>query len=207
MYTLLSRAKCRNHLKLLNFIGRSQIKVNKAALDEMRRMRTETVLSFEHPIKKMNGSAISLFNIRSWNLHLPHFLSDLFLVSQSSVLLFTETKTGNCPSVKKISDYCVGWDEIHHPSENGLAFCYKVTCVETLPTLGVIQCLPVMMTIDEVRVLLVLIYRPPSQAPITTFAQSLMIELGQLRSHIFEDNNRTILAGDFNMPDNLDVLD
>ena len=158
MYTLLSRAKCRNHLKLLNFIGRSQIKVNKAALDEMRRMRTETVLSFEHPIKKMNGSAICLFNIRSWNLHLPHFLSDLFLVSQSSVLLFTETKTGNCPSVKKISDYCVGWEEIHHPSEHGLAFCYnasKVTCVELLPTLGVIQCLNVMMTIDEVRVLLV----------------------------------------------------
>ena len=34
-----------------------------------------------------------------------------------------------------------------------------------------------------------------------------MIELGQLRSLVLEDNYRTILAGDFNMPDNLDVLD
>ena len=46
VYTLLSGAKCRSHLKLLNFKGKSQIKVNKAALDEIKLMRKEAVLSF-----------------------------------------------------------------------------------------------------------------------------------------------------------------
>ena len=210
VYTLLSRAKCRSQLKLLNFSDRYQIKVNKAALDELRRMRKEAFLSFTHPIKKMKGLGICLLNIRSWNLHLPHFLSDSFLVSYSSILLFTETKTRNCSSVKKISDYCKGWEEIHNMSEHGLAICYdtaKVTDVKKLSGWGVIECLPVMMTINGERVLLILIYKPPTQIHgTTTFTQSLNIELNRILMDISDSNHRTIIAGDFNMPSNSDVL-
>lgn len=210
MYTLLSRAKCRNHLKLLNFTDRSQIKINKAALDEMRRMRLETLLSYKHPIEKSKGNSICLFNIRSWDLHLHHFLSDHFLAAYSSVLLFTETRTANCSStVKEISDYCVGWKNIHHCSGHGLAICYdtsKVKDVERIPTWGTIECLAVAMTIDYQRVLFVLIYRPQSQSP-NTFSQSLIIELDHIQSQMANDNYRTIVAGDFNLPGNTNVLD
>ena len=211
VYTLLSRAKCRSHLKLLNFKGRSQIKINKAALDEVKRMRKDSILSCEHPIKKLKRKSICLFNIRSWNLHLEHFLSDKFLISNSCVLLFTETKTGNCSSVKDLRDYCENWEAIHHPSQHGLAICYDTCEVQlvnqSLSTWGVLQLLPVLMTIGEERVLIVLLYRPPGQTRITEFAQSLMIELAHLRSHISEGGYRTIVAGDFNLPGNSDILD
>ena len=174
-------------------------------------MREDAVLSCEHPINKMNGKSICLFNIRSWNLHLEHFLSDKFLISNSCVLLFTETKTGNRSSVKKINDYCQNWEAMHHPSsEHGLAICYDTSKVndvnKSLSTWGVLELLPVMMTIGEERVLIVLVYRPPGQAPTTAFVQSLIIEFGHLRSQISEGSYRTIVAGDFNLPGNADAL-
>ena len=62
------------------------------------------------------------------------------------------------------------------------------------------------MTIGEERVLIVLLYRPPGQAPTTAFVQSLMIELEHLRSNISEIGYRTIVTGDFNMSGNTDAL-
>ena len=62
------------------------------------------------------------------------------------------------------------------------------------------------MTIEDECVLLVLLYRPPSQTSINAFVQSLMVELDGLRSHISETNYRTIVAGDFNIPGNLEIL-
>jgi len=202
VYTLLSRAKCRSHLKLLNFKGRSQIKVNKAALDEIRRMRKDATLSYDHPITKIKGNRICLLNIRSWDLHIEHFCSDKFLVSNSSVLLFTETRTKNCFSINDISQYDENWKAIHHPSEHGLAICYNSTQVfdfKKLESWGQLQILPVLMTIKEERVLIVLLYRPPSE-PINVFPQTLMMELSRIRSSVSETDYRTIVAGDFNIP-------
>ena len=74
-YTLLSRAKSRDKVLLLNFEPEN-IKVNESALDEMVRMRNESLFSWQHPLIELNGISMCLFNIRSWNVHLEHFLSD-----------------------------------------------------------------------------------------------------------------------------------
>ena len=75
LYTLLSRAKSRDKLQLLNF-EEKHINVNTAAVREMERMRKECKLSCSHPLTEMTGNNICLFNIRSWNLHIEHFISD-----------------------------------------------------------------------------------------------------------------------------------
>ena len=60
----------------------------------MEEMRKNKLLLFDHPLKEMHGKNIFLFNIISWNLHICHFLFDRTYLSQSSLLCFTETKTG-----------------------------------------------------------------------------------------------------------------
>jgi len=209
VYTLLSRAKSRTRLKLLNFKGEEQIKINNAALAEMLRMRNESLLLCEHPINKLNGKKICLFNIRSWNLHIEHFLSDKYFATNSSVFCFTETNTRNSRSIKELSDYCDGWTPIHNQTEHGLAICYntsEVTNVERLSSWGVLELLPVKMTIDNDCILLILIYRSGQGSP-TDFAQSLMIELTGIRAQIQTTNYRTLVMGDFNLPGNKEVLD
>ena len=92
-YTLLSRAKSRDKVQLLNFDAEKHIKVNTKAIQEMERMRNECLLSFVHPLKEMNGENICLFNIRSWNAHIDHFLSDEVYANNSILFCFTETHT------------------------------------------------------------------------------------------------------------------
>ena len=208
MYTLLSHAKCRSHFKLLNFKGKEQIKVNKDALNEIRRMRKESVFMCPHPITKFNSYSICLLNIRSWNLHIEQFFSDTTLVANSSVLLFTETKTQN-RSVKKISDFSDSWKVEHDDSTHGLAICYdttKVKNVEKRTSWRHITMLSLLMTINEERVLLVLVYRPPDPSTRNVFAQTLKMELSFLQGNISETNYRTLVVGDFNMPGSYDVL-
>ena len=48
--------------------------------------RERCVLDCTHPLVQMQNSMnICLFNIRSWNLHLKHFLADTFHANNSSV--------------------------------------------------------------------------------------------------------------------------
>ena len=89
-YTLLSRAKSCDKVLLLNFEPENS-KVNESALDEMVRMRNESLFSWQHPIIELNGISMCLFNIRSWNVHLEHFLSDKIYLTYSSLFCFTET--------------------------------------------------------------------------------------------------------------------
>ena len=74
-YTLLYRVKSRDKVLLLNF-DPEQIKVNESASEEMIRMRQESVFSWQQPLKSFNGTNICLLNIRVWNAHLEHVLSD-----------------------------------------------------------------------------------------------------------------------------------
>ena len=89
-YTLLSHPKSRDKVLLLNF-EHEDIKLNESALDEMVRMRNESLFSWQHPIIELNGISMCLFNIRSWNVHLEHFLSDKIYLTYSSLFCFTET--------------------------------------------------------------------------------------------------------------------
>ena len=176
LYTLLSRAKSRNKLKLLNF-KESQIRVNKYAVAEMERLRNECVLSWNHPLKKLSGTKICLFNIVSWNLHIVHFLTDKVYSTHSSIFCFTETNINN-EYYKNIEDYQHGWANIHKLTEHGLAICYdttKVEIVQVFTTDDRLQLLPVLLKIEDDLVFLVLVYRPPR--PIGSFVDELIQEL------------------------------
>ena len=74
-YTLLSRTKSRDQVLLLNSEP-EDIKVNESALEEMVRMRNELLFFRKHPLIELHDISMCLFNIRSWNGHLEHFLSD-----------------------------------------------------------------------------------------------------------------------------------
>ena len=114
-YTLLSRAKSRDKVLLLNFEPEN-IKVNESALDEMVRMRNESLFSWQHPLIELNGISMCLFNIRSWNVHLEHFLSDKIYSTYSSLFCFTETNINNSPAKHD-------WKDIHKNTHYGLALC------------------------------------------------------------------------------------
>ena len=96
-YTLLSRTKSRDKVLLLNFEP-EDIKVNESALDEMVRMRNESLFSWQHPIIELNGIYMCLFNIRSWSVHLKHFMSDKIYSTYSSLFSLTETNINDSPA-------------------------------------------------------------------------------------------------------------
>ena len=61
-YTLPSRTKSHDKVLLLNFEP-EDIKVNESALDEMFRMRNESLFSWQHPLIELNYISMGLFNI------------------------------------------------------------------------------------------------------------------------------------------------
>ena len=80
-----------------------QIKVNESALEEMVRIRQESVFSWQHPLISFSGTSISLLNIRAWNAQLEHFFSDNIYQSYSGLFCFTETNINDSP-VKHIDE-------------------------------------------------------------------------------------------------------
>ena len=183
----------------MNFEER-HISINESAVQEMERMRKECILSWNHPLADLNGTKICLFNIRSWNLHIAHFLSDKVYSTHSSIFCFTETHINNGPD-KNIEDYQPGWANIHKPTEHGLAICYdtsKVELVEEFHSDNGLQLLPILIKVEDEHILLILVYRPPG--PIDTFIQELIDELGRLPTVEY----RTLIVGDFNLDQMLD---
>ena len=57
LYTMLSRAKSRDRLKVLNFFE-NQIKVNNDAVVERERMKEKCVLDCSHPLVQMGNMFI-----------------------------------------------------------------------------------------------------------------------------------------------------
>ena len=92
----------------------------------MERLRNNCILSWKHPLLDIGMvNKVCLLNIVSWNLHMPHIVSDKCYMDHSDIFCFTETHTANS-SIKNIEDYASGWRSIHHPySQHGLAICYK----------------------------------------------------------------------------------
>ena len=124
-HTLLSRVISCDQVLLLNFEP-EDIKVNELALDEMVRLRNESLFSWQHPIIELNGISMCLFNIRSWNFHLEHFLSDKIYSTYSSLFCFTETNINDSPA-KHIDEILDDWKDIHKNTQHGLALCYNVS--------------------------------------------------------------------------------
>ena len=179
LYTLLSRAKSRDKVQLLNF-HRNHIKVNVPALEEMDRMRQESIFSWQHPLIEMSGTKMCLFNIRSWNAHIGHFLTDKVFTEYSSLICLTETHCRDEQGpFNNIEHYAEGWTAIHKVTEHGLAICYnasKVTIInDEFQTTHALEMLPVLVEIENERIIVVLVYRKPG--PLGTFIDDLIEQL------------------------------
>ena len=74
------------------------IKVNESFLDEMVRMRSKSLFTWQHPLIELNGISMYLFNIRSWNGQLEHFISDKKDLSYFSIFCFTEANMNDAPA-------------------------------------------------------------------------------------------------------------
>ena len=74
-------------------------------------MRNNSLFSWQHSLIELDGISMCLFIIRSWNVHLEHFLSDKTYSSYSSLLCFTETNTNDSPA-KHIDEILDDWKDI-----------------------------------------------------------------------------------------------
>ena len=139
------------------------IKVNESALDEMVRMRNESLFSWQHPLIELNGISMCLFNIRSWNVHLEHFLSDKIYSIYSRSFCFTEISINDSPA-KHIDEILVNWKDIHKYTPHGLALCYnvnKVNIIEVMEIPSVLEVLGIVREIEKETILLVIVYHMP----------------------------------------------
>jgi hypothetical protein len=197
-YTMLSRGKESEHIKLDNF-DEECIKVNKKAVIEMERLRQESVLDCPHPLKKMNTPSVSYVNIVKWTKHIEHFLTDTAHSEYSSLLCFTETNIVN-EQYQRIRSYLPEWDDVHHLVGHGLAVCYNTTKVKLLEKynyIGALEILPVLLEINQEIIFLVLVYRHPG--PIGNFVSNLMEVLDRLvAENPIHEEYRTLIIGDFN---------
>jgi ATP-dependent DNA helicase PIF1 len=206
-YTLLSRARTRDKVKLKNF-DKSVIKVSDLVKAEMARMRKDCVFSWKHPLLQMTGTNVCLLNIVSWNLHLGHFLSDETYQQHSAVLCFTETYTNESSPVR-IEDFNPCWKTIHHPtSAHGLAICFNTDIVvveKQYDPISDIEMLPLLLRLDQSLVLLILVYRPPN-SPRNVFIDQLKLQMSLIKE---VGRYRTIVLGDFNtdqmLPENVNA--
>ena len=197
-YTMLSRGKNSNNIKLHNF-EEECITVNKEAVIEMERLRTTSVLDCPHPLMKMTSATISYLNIVKWTKHISHFLSDTAHSQFSSLFCFTETNIDN-EQYDRIKRYLPEWDDIHDSMGHGLAICYCTTKVEVLKEYGysgALEILPALLKVDNEIIFLVLVYRRPG--PIDTFVRNITETMEQLlRENPIQGEYRTMVIGDFN---------
>ena len=125
-YTLLSRVKSRDKVKLLNF-DLFHIRCNEHALAEMERMKDKSnicLIGWQHLLIILYGNKIGLFNIISWNAHIEQFLSDNVYNCHNSFLCFMETHL-NSRFFKSVIELKQGWSDIHKHTQHGLAICYE----------------------------------------------------------------------------------
>ena len=97
----------------------------------MFRMRNNSLFNWKRPLLEMTGCKMSLLNIRSWNLHIEHFLCDKVYSDFCSVLCFTETNI-NSGLFSRISDYDGKWNDIHKRTDHGQALCYKINNIQVI---------------------------------------------------------------------------
>ena len=99
-------------------------------------MRNESLFLWQHTLIELNGSSMCLFNIRSWNSHLEHFLSEKIYSPYSSLFCFTETNINDSPA-KHINGILDDWKDIHKNTQHGLALCYNVSKVNNIEVIEI----------------------------------------------------------------------
>ena len=104
-----------------------------------------------------------LFNIKSWNVHLEHFLSDKIHSTYSTQFCFTETNI-NDSLAKHIDEMLDDWKDIYKNTQHGLTLCYnmsKVNIIEVMEIPIVLEVLPIVLKIEKETILLLMIYCIP----------------------------------------------
>ena len=170
------------------------IKVNESALDEMVRMRNESLFSWQHPLIELNDISMCLFNIRSWNVHLEHFLSDKIYSPYSRLFCFTETNINDSPA-KHIEEVLDDWKDIHKNTQHDLALCSnvgKVNMIEVIEIPSVLEVLPIVLEIEKESILLVIVYRMPAHRG--SFIDDFISLINELPTQ-----QRMLIVGDFNL--------
>ena len=138
-------------------------------------MRQESVFSWQHPSKSFIGTSICLLNIRAWNAHLEHFLSDNIYQSYSILFYLTEANINDRP-VKHIDEVLDHWKDIHKNTQHGLALCYKVSKVNIIEVTGIpniIEILPIVLEENKETFLLVIVNRAPG--PVGSFIDEFIL--------------------------------
>ena len=92
-YTALSRGEDPERIIIKNFDPLHNILAPEKPLKEMQRFENGKLLKdvWSHPLDTKKGFVITLLNLRSWNAHIRHFLSDPIVVKESDIFCFTET--------------------------------------------------------------------------------------------------------------------
>jgi hypothetical protein len=202
-YTMLSRAKNRAGIKLDNFKSH-MIKTNEKAVNEMNRMREESLLNICNPLLQLKNPVILLLNIRSWNCHIDHILNDPIYLINCSILCFTETKVQNTNTIKSIDQLDSNWHDIHLPSEHGLTICYQKNKIQFICQLEIdpfIEALACKFKYEQTEFIIILLYRKPGTI-LNYYMQQISEQLRVLRhSH----SCRMILLGDFNIDQRLET--
>ena len=148
-YTLLSCAKNRDNVLLLNFEP-EDVKLIESALEEMVCMRKESLFSWQHLLIDLNGISMCLFNIRLWNVHLEHFCSGVIYSTYSSLFCFSGTNINDSPS-KHIDEILDDWKDIYENTQHGLALCCNVSKVNTIEVIDIHSVMEVLPTVLEIE--------------------------------------------------------
>lgn len=189
-YTILSRATSRAGLKLIDF-SPAKIKVNAAALDEMKRMQQNAPFLWKHPLSDLdidNKYHIGYLNIRTLELHAADLRSHKPLHALSAICL-TETHV-NTNQHHNIDGYNLhGKDTMH-----GLAMYVKQDSQDFTFQSSDLQIMGRLIHLRASKpLLIVVVYKPPDVNK-TTF----ITQLQKLLTTIPQDIDY-VLGGDFNI--------
>ena len=159
----------------------------------MVRMRNQSLFSWQHLLIELNGISMCVFNVRSWNVHLDHFLSDKVYSTYSSLFCSTETNVKNSPA-NHIYEILDDWKDIHKSRHHGLALCYNMSKinieVNEIPT--VLEVLPIVLEIERETSVLEIVYRIPG--PLGFFIDDFISLINELPTQ-----HRMLIVGDFNL--------
>ena len=193
IYTMLSRAKSSDGVRIVNF-NPDFIKVNKAALTEMTRMKAERFLQWKTPVEELrecnNDIIIGCLNIRSLGAHLEDMCMDPSFNKLSAICL-TETHVLVTGDGKYES---ANHKLISNVSPHGTAV-YVKNCFTSTPVILEsvnLEYTAVAIKSTTANYVLVTIYRPPKSS-MTHFMNEVHEVVKQL------PNEKIILCGDFNL--------
>ena len=135
-----------------------------------------------------------LVNIRAWNVHLEHFLSDKIYQSYPRLLYFSETNI-NHRSLKYTDNVLSDWRDIHKNTQYDLVLCYKVSKVNITGVIDIPSAIELLLIVPEIgedTFLLVILYRAPSL--VGSFIDDFILLVNELPIQ-----HRILIEGNFNL--------